>query len=129
MNLTLPGFNIEVVLPSKSNTRYVAVACYANGLHLSLKHMLPLDGPGTNYWRLRGTLEILWATDNTTRSEAHDVSPYGDPIFLEAIDAELRRQCGVQQQCATWPDEMFRDEKPHVVKIELTCECCKHFVK
>ena len=86
MNLIPPGFNIEIVLPSKENTRYVAVACYANGLKLSLKHMLPCDGPGTNYWRLRGTLEILWAINNHTKSASkHDVSPFGDDVFLEAI--------------------------------------------
>jgi hypothetical protein len=134
MNLIPPGFNIEVRLPAKGNTLYVAVACYANGLQLNLKHMLPYDGYGSNYWRLRGTLEVLWATDTRTRGEdtSNDVSPFGDAVFLEAVNRELRRQFGITRKdvvMATWPDDMHRNENPHVVMVDLTCTCCRCFVK
>lgn len=117
------GFNVEVP------PLYVACCEYSQDVKMELKHMLPLNGPGSDYWTLRGTLRVVWACASSSSSVK---SPKGNQAFLDAINKEVVHCFDLSttfERHVEWKEETETETEPFCVYLKMSIEFCKKLIK
>ena len=115
----MKGFNLEVP------PLYAACCDYAQDIQMELKHMLPLNGPGSDYWTLRGTLRVIWASASSSVT-----TPKGNQAFLNAINKEVTRYFDLAtfERHVEWKD-VEEEEEPFCVYFKMSIDFCKKMIQ